>query len=540
MNTLAIGTRRGLLVSLVCATATHASGPGESWGGFARAANRVSIVEGAQPDLALPAWTRATDAEGLQITFHGQAGVVASETRVFALGRVTPPGQGPQWRLFCFTRDTGSPCWAASIPAPVLESWSAPWYSERTQSVYMATGSYLTCVDAQTGQQRWQTPLGGIVVNASPLITDDRADANRLFITDFSTAGLGRLICINVDPFHPDSNPFAPGAIVWDVPIGSTSGNSPAYLPASMGGLGLVYVASAGDLFFGPGEILAFPVDATSTPAPVFVTPNPEGHGYYAGVCVSPPTGERQDPSVYAASYNFWGGLFSSSLVRVNASTGALAWSVPCNRTSTIPVPLPDGFVLVSGGVSGFGTVPSISLFKDNDTSAQRVWDTALDTWNDVNDNGYIDPGEYLRVGGWTIQPACVFEGSCRRAYAGVAPTAASALAPCSELASIDLRRVPASPGFIVASVQEAGASPAIMEATLYSHGAQGLRGFGLPSARLDVNGDGRVSIDDLYDWEQGRGDRDVNADGQVTQEDRWFLIGTLRNDECRPENLDG
>lgn len=543
MNACARGIAPGLWVIILLtlvAPGAHASGPTGGWASFARAASRVSVIEGCLPDLSLHAWTRATDASGLAITFHGQSGVVLSKDSVFAIGRVTPPGQGTQWRLFCFSRDSGTPGWAAPIPAPVLESWSSPCYDVRTASVYVASGSFVTCINAQTGQQRWQTPLGAPVVNASPLVTDDLGHSNRLFITDFSTGGDGRLLCLNVDAFHAVQNPHQPGAIVWSAMIGSTSGNTPAYLSKREGGLGLVYVSTSGDFFFGPGELLAFPADASVTPSPAFVAPNPEGHGYYGGVCVTSPASVGQDPALYAASYHFWGGLFSSSLVRHNARTGELAWSIASNRTSTTPVPISGGYVLVSGGVSGFGSVPSITLYKDNADHAQRVWDSALDSWIDANSNGVIDPGEYLRVGGWSIQPACVIDQARRRVFVGVAPSGASAYTPCAELVAVDYTRSPSMPGFVVASVEGVGASPAIDDGTLLSIGAQGLRGIGYPTSRYDVNADGRVSIDDLYAWEQGVGVRDVNADGAINETDRALLVSRLRAGEWAIGAYDG
>jgi len=47
-----------------------------------------------------------------------------------------------------------------------------------------------------------------------------------------------------------------------------------------------------------------------------------------------------------------------------------------------------------------------------------------------------------------------------------------------------------------------------------------------------DVNRDGHVDIDDLYAWEQGSGQRDINRSGSADSADRTILINTLRNEE--------
>ncbi len=57
---------------------------------------------------------------------------------------------------------------------------------------------------------------------------------------------------------------------------------------------------------------------------------------------------------------------------------------------------------------------------------------------------------------------------------------------------------------------------------------------LGDPLARVtrsseDVNRDGRVDIDDLYAWEQGRGVRDINRSGAADAADRNILLGVLR-----------
>src|SRR5690606_6027006 len=86
--------------------------------------------------------------------------------------------------------------------------------------VITASGRFVTAFDLGTGSLRWQTELGRNVVNASPLVVED---SGRLFITDYDGFGLSaRLYCIDLGPPNP-------GAILWSVTIGGSSGNSPAY-----------------------------------------------------------------------------------------------------------------------------------------------------------------------------------------------------------------------------------------------------------------------------------------------------------------------
>jgi hypothetical protein len=58
------------------------------------------------------------------------------------------------------------------------------------------------------------------------------------------------------------------------------------------------------------------------------------------------------------------------------------------------------------------------------------------------------------------------------------------------------------------------------------------LRSFGALPLLLDVNRDGRVDVEDIYAWEQGRGSRDVDGNGAVNAADREQLIGAIRVNE--------
>src|SRR5262249_37171237 len=154
----------------------------------------------------------------------------------------------------------------------------------------------------------------------------------------------------------------------WSVTIGASSGNTPAVWN------GRVFVTSAGDGGFGPGQVWCFDARAITAPTPLWVTLNPAGEPFFGGTCVH----ERQGGAdLFCASYAFYGNSTSANLLKVDAATGAVRWSAPCNRTSSTPLVLPDGRVCLSGGIRGYGSVPTLQLFRDDATTATLLWDSA-------------------------------------------------------------------------------------------------------------------------------------------------------------------
>ncbi|MBL9031587.1 MAG: PQQ-binding-like beta-propeller repeat protein [Phycisphaerae bacterium] len=481
-----LALRAGALAA-VCAASGGVSLGADPWPMLARSACRVAEA-GALPAIAGAAWIASHDPAGSPVTFAGQAGVVSDGERVYAIGTV-----GGQARTLAYDAASGTPLWSTAIPTAVLESWAAPAVDLKRGVVLAAAGFALTAIDAVSGAVRWQTPLPRPVVNASPAITSDRDKADRALLTLFDGYGLdGRLVCVNVDPFDSLWNPYLPGQIVWSVVLGGSSGNSPAYAD------GVVYVSTITTPWGGDaGQVIARRIDDPPAAPNLWTFTNPEELGFFGGVSV-----DDSDVAVYAASYAFAGGLESANLVKLDAASGELLWSTPCNRTSSIPVPIKGGYVLLSGGLQGFGSAPSLALYKDRCTWAERVWDTALDTWQDLNQNQVIDPGEYLRVGGWTQVPAVAprpdTDGTDGRtgppflAAIGAIPTGASTSAPCTDLYVVDLSRSPAQPGFVVGAFAAAGASPAVIGSPasprLFTVGAAGLHAFAACSANCDAS----------------------------------------------------
>jgi outer membrane protein assembly factor BamB len=445
---------------LLAACGASSAARAQDWPQFAGTPSRASTSIALPASLAPPRWVASHDRQNNPIAFALQSGVIADRTRVFPIGKV-----GAQWMVFAIGAADGAVWWAAPIPAPVLDSWSSPALDERNQTVLVATGHFLTAFDAATGTQRWQASLARNVVNASPLIAD--SPAGRAFITDYDGfGGSSQLYCIDLDPFST-TNPHQPGDTVWSVPIGGSSGNTPACSG------GVVFVASVTDESgLSPGQILAFPGAAESAPAPLWTLTNPATLGFFGGVAAS-------GGSVYAASYALSGGQLAGNLVKVDASSGQLLWSAPCNRTDATPVPLPGGLVLLSGGLPGYGSAPSLELFHDNGASASLLWDSAVDTWHDDNGNGVLDPGEFLAIGGWTFQPVVSGGAGSLHALASTPPMGANSFGASTDLYLIDLSHAPHESGFILNHAQGAGATPAAAYGSIYTIGASGLYAFG-------------------------------------------------------------
>jgi outer membrane protein assembly factor BamB len=475
-----------------------------------------------------PRWTLSQTALGQTIRFVGPAGVAASvlpTPRLFAAATVAG-----QTVAMAINAENGQIAWTTPLPNRIFDSWSSPALDPATGVTLYATGSALIALRMLDGTEAWRTTLAGPPVNVSPLVTRDLGLRNRAFITDDGGfGGPSSLYCINVSPRHSTLNPFDPGEVVWAAPIGSSTGGTPTYLD------GIVYVCSTGLDGAGFGEIRAFDARSTAAnPAPRWVFTNPIMEGFFGGLTIRE---APEGPFLYAATYAFSGGLDSSNMVKVSARTGALVWSVACNRTDSIPILVGDGRIVLAGGIQGFGSVPMVQMFQDNGASATPLWNTATATWNDANSNGILDLGEFFLVGGWTTHPVLTragTPGATPRLLVGAIPTGSDFYGPYTNLYELDLSKSPAEPGFIVQQTAGAGSTPALLGAGTYSVGTAGLSAFGPPPPRPDVDGNGRIDIDDLYAWEQGQGFRDIDRSGVIDAADRDLLLFELRRNESR------
>lgn len=492
---------------------------------------RYSRITTPAPPMDIPVWVANTDINGHSISFIGQAslavyaGRTASDGRVFAVGkRAGVSNDTNPFRLYAFSRNTGQVVWQVPVVNPSSSSFSSPTIDEVNGVVVFCSGQMIQAFSIAQGQPVWTSQLDLPVVNASPLITCDQGAQDRLFITDFETnLGEGKIYCINVDPFDPVENPHDPGDIIWSAMIGPTTSNSVSYLPRASGGKDMIFVASSRRLLTAQsGRIYAFAIHPESEePEPVWTYINTRPFGYFGGVCVVPPettSAPGEPPFIYAATYSFLQSTDGSNLVKLDSYTGEEIWSVPSNNTSSIPIPLPNGLIALSGGISGYGGSSGLQMFVDEGISARLLWDT----------NTF-----FLNVGSWTNQPiAALFGGMGLIAVGSQSANPSNPQTPSNDLYLFNTSLFPDQDGFLVRHYEGVGGSPAIVGGSLYALGTIGLAAFGTTPARLDVDQNNTVNIDDLYAWEMGAGNRDVNGDGVANTVDRSDLRTLLRGDE--------
>jgi len=473
------------------------------------------------PSLASPSWTCSKDENNRTITFVARAGVAVGPQFVYTTGSVNEPG-GTTWKLFAINRRTGAVAWSLPIDAPELESTATPTIDEPGASIIISGGSTLYCVSLYAPTLRWSTQLDNPIVNASPVIARSWRGTGRLFITDYDGFGdTASLYSISIDSFSP-ANPHQPGDILWAAPIGASSGNSPAYDANA----DRVFVAAVGLYASNPGQIFAFaahgPSDQTGTPPnPLWTFTNPTSNGFFGSLSL-----DAANDAIYAATYGFFGSTTSGNLVKLRASTGVQQWTVNCNRSASVPIRLPGNRLALSTGIQGFGSVPSLQVFSSTASTASLFWSSHTRTWTDTNHNSIIDSGEFTPAGGWNTQP--------------IYSSATNQLAVCGNdniLRILDANITSASSPFtVLQSAPNITGSPAVAGGNLYAIGTAGLVAFGPAPAFVDVNSDGLFDVEDLYAWEQSRGSRDVNGDGQINLADRDLLYSLLRANETQEQ----
>lgn len=529
---------------------THSpwTSPAGVWAFTGGASYHSSLTRRPFPEISAPRWTRFYDDAGNYIRWVWEASAVVTPDLVLALGYVSAPAQPPNRpKVFAFQRDDGSQAWQADLPSISLGqffqgSQSSLCLDVLNRDVLAVIGKKVVCLELCHGEERWVRELPRNIVNATPVVTDDLGERDRLFITDYDAAnGDASLYCINVDEYCA-TNPFQPGDIVWTAPINGGSGNTPAYLPRRLGGQGRVYVASAGHYGLAPGTVYAFPAEGDTTPDPLWSTDNVLPHGFFGGVTVVP-TGLSGGTELLVASYAFSGGIYSADMIRIDARTGAVLGAALVNRSSSMPVVIPGGQILTTGGLEGINpgdtdTVPSLCLYSTSlmdppasPTTGSLVWNSAIDTWIDLDFDGVMDPGEYLNIGGYTHQPlVSLWKGRPSIAVGSFAPGFSPSAAP--SLWVLDLQLNPVHPSFVKDTVTGAGGSPSLAGPNLYSIGSEGLCAFGPEPVRFDVDCDKKVDAGDLAKWDRGQGNRDVNGDGSVTGADRDAVVTLLRANE--------
>jgi outer membrane protein assembly factor BamB len=458
---------RSAIILLVLAGSAWAQ---DAWTHAGRTPDRVGVTQSAVPVLGEPLWVY--DADGLFEPFVQATPVISRGGVVVVLGDIDGDAHAVG-----LDAATGGELWRTPIVAPIFLSWSSPAISE-TGLVIVATRSVAVAIDLATGAEVWSTMLGQSVVNASPAV-EERSGVVRLTTYD-PFGGSARLVTLDLGT----------GEVLLDPTIGSASGASP-----SLHGLRSYVALTDGSIkAFNSGDELW----ATSTP--------PTPVGFFGGTVY-------HDDAVYAASYGFSGGRDNSTLVKLDSATGDELWAVPSERTDAMPIPLGDGRIVLSAGLEGFGSLPTVQVFDDLGTSAERSWDLASATWDDANGNGEIDPGEYLALGGWDHQPAAIHTPD------GVALLVGS---PVGGLAMLDLEADPASAGFVLGSSDLGGGSPAVAQGVAVSSGADHVAAFALGApCYADFDRDGSLTIFDFLAFQNAfdAGDlaADCDGDGSLT-----------------------
>lgn len=448
------------------------------WSHFAGSAKRTSVpTTDRSPSLAQPAWVNSA------IMPIPQTGLVVDERHLYALSRDATNASF----AVALDRGTGAQVWSAPIAPPVLDSWSTPALDPQQKTLIVTTGTTITALDTDSGTPRWTTTIDAVVVNASPVVTNDLGGRDRVLIITYSFGGgqPARLVCINIDTHNADTNPHQPGDIVWSLPLGAdSSGNTAAYQN------GRVYLATASDGSSQRGTVRCYDITSDTAPtSPVWSFTNTINAGFFGGVAIA-------KGHIYASSYSFTGLQTSANTVKLNKNTGALVWSVPTNRTDATPIVLPSGDVIVSSGVATgafdflpfFGSLPSIQYIHDHDATASLAWDSALETHDDLNSNGVWDFGEpFLSIGGWTHQPIALIINSVPHLLVGTLPETQPGvnIDHNTDLRLIDLSQSPTDPGFIADHATATGNTPAYASGWIYTGGADGIHAYAPPSPML-------------------------------------------------------
>lgn len=495
---------RCLILALIVGTRAPSTLAGE-WLHYAADARRSGRASGAPDEMNATLWTVSQYPPGTPIAFVGPSSPVVFAGRVYANARYFEGSLHVHNRLIAIDAATGGVLWQTLVDKSVLDSWSSPAVDAANGLILLPTGAKLNAIDAVTGALHWATPLNRNVVNASPLVLPD-AVAGRAFITDYDGFGQSALLyCINTSPYDAVNNPHEPGEIVWTEPIGGASGATAA------GDGGVVYVASisqSGQNCFEAGAITALDVAAPPESRRLWTTC--AGTGFFGGVTLA-------NGFVYAASYNLSGSGDNSLLVKIDAATGQVVWTIPCERTSSIPVVAGD-HIYLAAGINGFGSAPKVQCFRDDGASAASLWDT------------FVNTGGALVLGGWTHQPLW----SDGVLYVGRIPTSGGFFGAYTDLYMLDVSRVPSDPFFVRAHRVGVGSSPAMADGRLYSIGPSGLSAI---AQRGDCNGDGTLDGLDIACFV----DRllhgasiadavllDFTSDGMLTADDVPGFVATL------------
>ncbi len=446
-----------LLIALVASPAFA-----QEWTHYAATPERNAVATVlALPDLGEAAWT--FDADGA-FESVGQSGpVVSSDGVVVVLGWI-----GSAAFAFALDADDGRELWSTQIAAPEFLSWASPAVQGTIDAgmVAVASGFGVVGLDLADGSELWSVDLGIRVVNASPTIVGDPA---RVIVTTYAPSGGGRVVSIDA----------ASGDVLGDVAFGPTSGATPAVAD------GRVLV---GDI---DGVMRAFDLDLD----PLWTIDEPLEEGFFGGPSVV-------GGAAYAPTYAFFGGRSNSVMAKFDAITGEELWTTACERTDAVPIALRDGRIVLSGGIDGFGSIATVQLF---DASGAMLWDLVNATWDDLNGNGEVDPGEHLSYGGWDHQPAVLDTPSGPVLFVG---------AQGGGLALLDLNADPDSASFVIDGTDLGGGAPAVSGGVAVSAWVDGVVAFAIEGGcYADFDGDASLTIFDFLAFQNAFDASDLAAD---------------------------
>gem|GEM_PF-4490807 len=363
-------------------------------------------------------------------------------------------------------------------------SWASPVYYDNR--VYIGSGSTVYCIDAESGNVQWQQRLEGDIVNSCPSIAKVGDHRTLLVIGKYGAAGDPAFYCFNAKS----------GERLWvfdrsDEPrLECGRATSTAAL-------------SSGKVYVGIG---AWQPEFTDT-----------GIGIY---CLDAESGEQlwnasTDYGVWGSVTLVHGTLFfgtynledpgDAAYYAMSPANGRVFWSRSGISTNSVPA-YAFGYIYICGGCPGYSPLKTYCLDPE---SGATVWD--------------------FPEGGWTISPAVSSDGK----------VLIGTLASGEALMNFDTAGVYCLNAFtgkeIWNSSRLGGSSPAIYGGRVYTSGQGKVYAFG-PSALPDINVSVEVASGVVFAGLQNyvgvtvrnEGSGDVNESFTVTLRVEGETVSTL------------
>ena len=314
------------------------------------------------PDLSVYTEPRFQVGSGLGTSTFGfvsPSGPVVDGGKVFCYAA---DGGSDDAHIVAFRESDGAQLWSAAITNSSFGSWSSP--SASGGKVYMGSGEYVFCLDAETGARLWSYHLTTMdtsgetyasVVNAAVTVADD---LGLCFLSTYGSFGGGtRLHAIYT----------ADGTKAWTLDLTGQGQGAVAYNPSRR----LIYttVGTEGGWSEGRGGIAA--IDA-KTGVRLWTSAGSFEPLSFGGIAYDSAHGR-----VVAAGYDFYG--YSGMLVCDAATGGTVAYTGDDVAPSGDYTPAvgEDGRVYVCGAEWQDGPY----AFCFDGATATQVWRTAANEW---------------------------------------------------------------------------------------------------------------------------------------------------------------